>query len=255
MNHIFYAGGGIGDFLQFKKFISENNNYLYFVHTHCQSAKDFFDFLNLENILFLFYKNNEQRINQLQYLKFSLVEVPRVYFDDYIQTDKNKNLICSLFNEKKPIIGIHPFGSSFSNELYSRYKVPIKHINKETITKIIYDNVNFNYLIYGSKKEIEQYSLKESKNIKFICFDNIYESLMSVKSCSKFIGTDSCFKNMACINKIKTLCVYGDYQDETRDKNFITPYENAKIMTSIKIKQNNEIETQINKITEFLKNE
>ncbi len=126
--------------------------------------------------------------------------------------------------------------------------LPIKSISVDIVKEIVSDDNN--YLIFGSKKEIELYGLQESKNIKFVCFENILHSLSVIKYCSILIGTDSCFKSMSSMQKIKTICIVGDFEDPMRDAYFIKKYEEDKIMKVFKTK--NVIEDK-HKIIEFIK--
>jgi hypothetical protein len=250
-----YVGGGIGDFLQMTPFMLENKNYFYLVHTHYKKANNYFDFYKIKNLIYLYFETNEQRAEQLNCLDFDLVEIPRKFFFNYAQTNENKIKINNLFQDKKPIVGIHPFGSSYSNATYKQFQLPEKIIDNQLLNEITNENPDFNYLLFGSQNELNNYKIKESKNIKFISFDSINESLMSIKSCFKFIGTDSCFKNMACMNKIKTLCICGNFDDYFRDENFMNPYLKENIMEVVKYnKVENQKETTKAKINEFLKN-
>lgn len=229
-SQILYVGGGIGDFLQQTPYMLQNQNYIYLIHTHYQKAKQYFDHFNLSNILYLFYSDNSQRMAQLTNLNFNLIETPRNFFTTYKQSKENETLVKSLFKKEKPIIGIHPFGSSFSNSVYRNFNIPEKNISNEIIKEISKD-ADFNFLLFGSSNEINKSGLKEEENFKFIHFDNIIDSLMSVKSCCYFIGTDSCFKNMACMNLIKTFCLISDFKDDIRDELFINPYKEKNILT------------------------
>jgi hypothetical protein len=52
------------------------------------------------------------------------------------------------------------------------------------------------------------------------------------------------------MQKIKTLCIIGDFQDPIRDSMFIKKYEEDKIMKVFKTKNANEDES---KIVQFVK--
>jgi len=255
----FYIRGGIGDLLQHYSFIKNNLDKQYLVHMHFKNAKQIFDEIGALNCSFHEFedfeslkKQTDAIVNQASNIdKENICETPRVFYSDFNfgdePNDKAKELINS-FESKTNIIGIHPFGSNFSNSLYKYMHLPIKSISVDIVKEIVSDDNN--YLIFGSKKEIELYGLQESKNIKFVCFENILHSLSVIKYCSILIGTDSCFKSMSSMQKIKTICIVGDFEDPMRDAYFIKKYEEDKIMKVFKTK--NVIEDK-HKIIEFIK--
>ena len=72
--------------------------------------------------------------------------------------------------------------------------------------------------------------MQESDNVKFVSFDNMIHSLSTVKYCNALIGLDSCFKSMSSMQRIKTICIIGEFKDETRDAMFVNQYVKDGIM-------------------------
>lgn len=253
--NLFYTCGGIGDFLQCTPFMIANKDELFFIHTHFEHAKQYFESFGLQNIVYMHFKNNFERTNQIKKFCFSIKDIPRSFYFQVQNNIKIDDIVNSYFKEKKPIIGIHPFGSDFSNDFYKQIKKPVKYIKRQTVEEITKKNQQFNFLIFGTKKEIHEYGIEETQNLKFICFDSIIESLLAVKTCSLFIGVDSCFKNMACMNKIKTFCLCGDFDDVYRDILFFNQYEKDGFLQTHKIKNiEDEENLKIKSINKFLFN-
>jgi ADP-heptose:LPS heptosyltransferase len=236
----FYIAGGIGDILQCLPFAIENKENEYIIQTHYNDAKYIFNEFKINNTKFFFFQNSEENIKQAEIIQREFSEsiqpCERKIFHDF-QFDENhlnnNTFIKSRFLNKNSIVGIHPFGSVFSNDFWRNRGCIEKIINKETIYNKANNNLNF--LIFGSKEEFEDNKYYETDNIKLICNPNIIYSLSAMKLCKIFIGTDSCFKNMACMSNIKSYCLMGDYKDDFRDLNFINPYLGYGVLEVFKI--------------------
>ena len=255
----FYIRGGIGDLLQHYSFIKENLDEEYLVHMHFKNAKTIFDQIGAFNCSFYEFQNADslnQQTNSIinQFIGIDenkIFQTPRNFYSNFdfgFQSNIKAEKLINSFKTKKKIIGIHPFRSGFALSVYSNFDLPAKIIPLSITKEIISDDNN--YLVFGSKKELYDYGLEESDNIKLVSFDNIFDSLNTVKYCNKLIGVDSCFKSMSSMQKIHTICLIGDFPDQTRDEYFIKKYEQDKIMKVFKTK--NEIEDS-NKIIEFFK--
>lgn len=256
----FYLRGGVGDFLQTLWFVSNNLESSYIIHTHFKKAKDFFSSFGVNNIDIYTFDTIEEHDSQVDLIiqnhgensTTNIKEVPRAFYStvEFEEAHENdaKSLIDS-FASVKPIIGIHPFGSSFAAKVHEDFNLPTKFIPANLCENVI--NENYNYLIFGAKPELESYGLKESPNVKFVCFENILTSLACVKHCSKFIGVDSCFKTLSTNLKIPTFIVLGDFEDRIRDAMFINQYEKDGILKVYRLKN---FETEKENILNFFLN-
>jgi len=256
-----YIRGGIGDFLQCLPIVMAKPTEEYYIHTHYSKAKEFFEQFGIENIKIFTFKNSQDHDEQIDVIlsdcnpriKTNFTECPRVLysglgFSENIEIEVDS--FIKSFASDKPIIGIHPFGSDFSKDVYSKFNLPIKFIPPDVINALVSNEANkdYNYIIFGSKKDFENYGLQESENLKFACFENILTSLACVKKCKKLLGTDSCFKTMSSINEIPTYCLLGDFEDQTRDAYFISQYVEDGVMKIFKF---NNIENQRQEILDF----
>jgi hypothetical protein len=234
----FYVRGGMGDFLQCSWFISNNKTQHFIVHTHFKQAESFFKNLGAENCSFYYFDNIEDHDSQVDNIindhgensTTNIRECPRAFYSDINLSQNSKDEAKSFsgkFKNNNPIIGIHPFGSQFSFDVYSKFNLPTKHIPSDAVREIINDD--YNYIIFGSQSQLDSYGIQESENILHTNM-GIESCLELVKSCAKFIGTDSCFKTMSSMIKIPTFCTLGDFQDPTRDQFFINQYEKDNIM-------------------------
>lgn len=241
----FYIRGGIGDLLQHFWFIKNCPDQEYIVHSHFSGVKDIFDYLGANNCSFYGFEDMESHNSQVDIIKANhasenqndIQETPRAFFSDLNFGDaanKAADDLVSSFISKKDIIGIHPFRSGFATSVYNDFDLPAKKIPLDLTKDIINDN--FNYLVFGSPKELSEYGLQESPNVKFVSFDNILYSLSAVKHCKTLIGLDSCFKTMSSMQRINTICIIGDFPDSTRDVMFINQYVKDGVMKVFKTK-------------------
>lgn len=240
----FYIRGGIGDFLQCSWFVANNKEKEFIVHTHFKQAESFFKNLGATNCFFYYFEDIESHDSQIDKIleihgensTTNIRECPRAFYSDINFSQESKNnaeSFIKIFQNNNPIVGIHPFGSNFSSNTYSKFNLPPKYISPYIINNIIKDN--YNYIIFGSQTELNNYEIKPSKNIAHTNM-NIDSCLELVKLCHKFIGTDSAFKTMASMSKIPTFCILGDFKDEIRDQFFINQYEKDGIMKVLKVK-------------------
>lgn len=254
----FYVRGGVGDFLQCSWFVQNNKAKEFIVHTHFKQAESFFKDFGSENASYYYFQNIEEHDEQIDRIisnhgensTTNIRECPRAFYSDinFSKESKDKaDSFCNKFQNNKPIIGIHPFGSSFSADTYSKFNLPPKHIPSEIINSIIKED--YNYIIFGTPSELESYKLKESSNVLFTDLE-MQVCLELVKKCSKFIGTDSCFKTMSSMHRISTICILGNFKDETRDMYFINQYEKDNVMKVYRVEN---FETEKQNIIEFIK--
>jgi len=255
----FYIRGGIGDFLQSLWFVRGYPHKDYIVHTHFKKAKEFYDHFGIKNTVFYPFddlKGHDSQVDMIvkeqgENSTKNIQETPRAFysaFDFGEEADKASEELANSFKEKKNLIGIHPFRSGFALSVYASFDLPARIIPLSIVQKLI--NNDNNYLIFGSKEELSTYGLSESDNVKFVSFDNILHSLNTVKYCQKMIGVDSCFKTMSSMQKISTICLIGDFPDQTRDAFFVNQYVNDGYMKVMKIK---DIEAEHDQVVSFIK--
>lgn len=254
----FYVRGGIGDFLQNCWFVCNNKTREFIIHTHFKEAESFFKNLNIENTSFYYFNTMEEHDSEVDNIlgnhgensTTNIRDCPRCFYSDIDFSQESKDqakAFSGRFTNNKPIIGIHPFGSNFSSDTYSRFNLPPKHIPAEVVSQII--NEDYNYIIFGSKSQLESYGVKESGNVLHTDM-GIESCLELVKHCAKFLGTDSCFKTMSAMVRVPTYCVLGDFEDGLRDKFFIDQYEKDDVMKVFRFK---DMEKEKGALIEFLK--
>lgn len=257
----YYIRGGVGDILQSLWFIKTYPEKEFIVHTHYKAAKEIFSHFGAKNAHFYEFDDLESHNTQVDFIKEDhakesqkdITDVPRAFYSEFnlgFEADEAARKLIESFEVKKDIIGIHPFRSGFAQSVYDDFNLPAKELPVEITKSIV--NENNNYLLFGSRNELLQYGIPESKNIKFVSFNNIIYSLATVKHCKTLIGLDSCFKSMSSMQKVKTICVIGDFNDPTRDQYFINRYVEDGIMKVFKTKniKNDEAE-----IISFIKSE
>lgn len=255
---IYYFRGGIGDLLQTLWFIKSKPNETYIIQSHFKKIKDLLDYYGVNNCHYYPFCDFNSHNEQIDLIikthaangQSDIKEIPRVFYNELDFGEeinlKAKQYIDS-FKEKKSIIGIHPFRSDFAVSVYNDFNLPAKKIPIEITTALTQGNDN--YLIFGSQKDFLEYQIKETDNIKIVKDDNILVSLSCVKYCDCLIGLDSCFKSVSSMQKIKTLCIIGDFDDPIRDQLFVNQYVKDGVMKIFKTK---DIEQQKEDILYFL---
>jgi len=244
-----YIIGGIGDFLQCLDAVInlKNSSCSFVVVTHYKQAPDFFGKYADLNKFSFYYFNSLAELHQINCgLDFKdLIICPRsAYFEEKCPYE-----VQSPFDNDNEIIGIHPFGSSFSQSAHTQLKFSQKKLSKNLVDSLIKPDKN--YFIFGSPAETTQYShYDESPNVCIISHPDIWVSLSHVQLCKKVIAVDSSIKTMALSKKIKTYLILGDFKDETRDSLFINPYLNSGLLDILKVSDPEKNEKEIAKYIE-----
>jgi len=254
----YYIRGGVGDILQSLWFIKTYPEKEFIVHTHYKGAKEIFSHFGAKNAHFYEFDDLESHNTQVDFIKEDhakesqkdIADTPRAFYSDFdfgAEANEAAKKLVESFQEQKNIIGIHPFRSGFAQSVYDDFNLPAKELPVEISKNVINDNSN--YLLFGSKNELLQYGIPESKNVKFVCFSDIIYSLATVKYCKTLVGLDSCFKSMSSMQRINTICIIGNFNDPTRDSMFINQYQKDGVMKVYKV---NNIEEEKEEISEFI---
>lgn len=243
-----YISGGIGDFLQCLDAVInlQKSDCTFVVVTHYKQAPDFFKkYADLNKFSFHYFNSLNELNKIISTLDFrSLIVCPRSMFFE----EKCPYEVESPFDNDNEIIGIHPFGSSFSQSAHSELKFSQKRLSKNLVDSLI--KPDRNYFIFGSPSETAQYShYDESPNVCIVSHPDIWVSLSHVELCKKIIAVDSSVKTMALSKRIKTYLIIGDFKDETRDSLFINPYLNSGFLDVLKV---NDPEKNEKEIAEYI---
>lgn len=245
--------GGIGDFLQFIPYLisPEASNDEVYVSTHQRDVASLFQSLGLSVKQYLYFESIDEQtiVNQKIKAIGDIQEPPRT---NYFKTNPF-SAKSNVFSNLNKVIGIHVGGSSYSINIQESLDLPAKNIPDDILKYIC--SLDYNILIFGSKAETTLLGINDSENIKVISEDNVYDSLSYVEQCDAFVGSDSAFKTLSVMLKIPTLVWLGDYQDNFRDRTFITPYVSAGIMETYRytnLSDNRQIKLGLEKTKRFI---
>jgi len=244
-----YVRGGVGDILQSWWYIHNNKDDEYIVHSHYKNVKEIFDYLGAKNVSYYNFSDMESHNDGVdailkdfgQEIQQQTKDIPRAFYSSFAFSFQDEELSLSAFEsfeKDQYTVGIHPFRSDFAQSVYKDHNLPCSILPLEVAKSVIEEDKN--YLIFGRSQELSDYGLEEPSNVKFVSFPSILTSLNTIKYCKKFIGLDSCFKSMSSMQRIPTLCVIGDFPDNTRDVMFIDQYVKDSVMTVIKTKNTTE---------------
>ncbi len=240
----FQIHGGIGDFLQHLPFILKNKSTDYIVATHYLDARIFFESLGIKVKQYFFYSNlDEYRLirEKLKKLNHSYICPRSLFFKQ--SPFKSK----ALLNLKKDFtIGIH-MGSSKLGPNKALSEGFVRDLVKELGAK------NYKIILFGTREEMKPLKLTPNKNLMIPMSAKIMDSLSLVNQCDLFIGSDSVFKTMASMLKIPTIVLHEDSANHFRDRVFIRPYVDTKIMFVYKYKklQGSEIKKAIQYVSKI----
>jgi ADP-heptose:LPS heptosyltransferase len=207
--------GGIGDiFLSLGKAQQEGECAVY---SHFSGAKKFVESFG---------------IKVPKFVEFNSVQDFPKPTEGYIGHDVFPNIKINktpnpLWNENKPIVGIHPFGSSLSNDYWLSRNQPAKYISKDNI-EVLIDKLSDKYSlkIFGSEFDLAGFRIEGADNA---CVD-IEDLPSAISECYAVIGTDSAIKTISSAMRIPTAVVIGNYPDPMRDSKFLVPYMKEGIM-------------------------
>jgi len=234
MGQIVLLQGGVGDFLQCLPFIDANkkNNIRYCCVTHLKGAKDFWDTVGIQPEALFIFKTLDEQNQVLNALPRSeqYVLCPRTKYFDIFPFDHEK----PLFNNGKPVVGVHVNGSSFSIDTQKKFGMILKSIPARVIKDL--KSKDYNLMVFGLEEELKGMGIRQSETLKFVCDPNPAKSLAYVGQCTAVIGSDSGIKTMSSMNRIPTFVWLGDYRDEPRDQNFIEPYIKDGVMKVFRYK-------------------
>jgi len=242
--------GGIGDFLQCldaARHIASAAGTKIIVVTHFKGAPAFFSTVTkIDNFEFHHFSDLESYFKILKEVKCEdTIDCPRF---KYLEIDYPFE-VESPFQNSNKIIGIHPFGSAFSKDANTKFKMPIKNITESCVRKLIKNE--YNYFIFGAPNELECFKdYDESPNVCRVNHENIWVNLSHVKLCDKMIAVDSAFKSMSLAKKIPTYLILADNNDTIRDKLFIDPYKDDKNFSICTVSNPFENEEEIIKFIE-----
>ena len=97
--------------------------------------------------------------------------------------------------------------------------------------------LHYKIILFGTREEIKPLNLASNQNLMIPTSKKIADSLSLVHQCDFFIGSDSAFKTMASMLKIPTIVLHEDSPNHFRDRVFIAPYLNSKVMFVYKYKK------------------
>lgn len=243
-----FLSGGIGDFIQsIDSLIDIQNNSREFelkVFTHFAGAKEFLaPFLLTDRVEYISFSSREEYIQLLQNNK-DYKAIPKILFQNFKVPQKSYEAAKEFSLTKPNLVGIHPVGSKFSNDIYSQFGIPQKVIAPDTVAKIISIYPRKNYLIFGTEDELKPYKEKiKGHNVSWVQ-GSLWDNLAHILFCDYVIAVDSSIKSFSAARKIKTIIALPDIKDDLRDNTFILPYERTGVMYSFRYKDLTQQETE-----------
>jgi hypothetical protein len=220
---------GIGDFLQCVPFLKSLGDDLprIVVVTHFKDADSFFAALHIRVTELHHFSNVEefQRAHVTISATKRLSRCPRQqYFE---QPPLHARSVA--FAHKRPVLGVHLGGSSFSLPVQRKRGAVTKDLPVALLHRLLFTN-RFDIILFGSRVELDSLTVSESDSLRFACYPNVVDSLALAVQCEAFVGSDSAVKTMTSMLKIPTIVWLADHPDPARDCLFIDPYVRDRVM-------------------------
>ena len=216
---------------------------------HYKGAKELLKSLGIKPEYTFYYKNDIQKLELLRGmgLKEPMQSVPRTKYFNHNPFPKQN----PLFDNNKPVIGVHLCGSKFSSNNAHKAGVQNKTIPADIIHHLTHE---YNVMLFGLPEEVITLNLKQSNNLKFVTFLDIAKSLSYVGQCHAVVAADSSIKTMSSMLKIPTFVWMADHADYFRDTVFISPYVDDGVMKVYRYKDAfKEVNEGIKATQDFLK--
>ena len=216
---------------------------------HYKGAKELLKSLGIKPEYTFYYKNDIQKLELLRGmgLKEPMQSVPRTKYFNHNPFPKQN----PLFDNNKPVIGVHLCGSKFSSNNAHKAGVQNKTIPADIIHHLSHE---YNVMLFGLPEEVITLNLKQSNNLKFVTFLDIAKSLSYVGQCHAVVAADSSIKTMSSMLKIPTFVWMADHADYFRDTVFISPYVDDGVMKVYRYKDAfKEVNEGIKATQDFLK--
>ena len=243
LNSRLIVRGGVGDFLQSVPYMLKNKAAPYLVRSHFSKSSAFFDALNIKvDQCLIFSDLDQEKLVDQSIKQLGLVyQCPRdLFFESAPFASKPITWTRAL-----PTVGVHASGSSFAVNIEISQGIIPKSLPKSFVNQLLtqLSQMDINVLFFATQEEIKQLEINEHEKLKFACNADIAKNLAQVAQCNAFIGSDSAFKTMSSMLKIPTLVICPDRKDNYRDRMFLNPYVQAKVMSVFKYKSLNPHET------------
>lgn len=238
--------GGIGDILQYLPFVLKNKELRYVVLTYFKDAPKFFFDLGVTNCQFIYYFDRYEygKYNRLLNSKKNIYQCPR---DIFFSSQPFKGIKEKFVDANRKLVGLH-FNSSQINLVHT---IP-KDLQKDLINMLIKDQ--FNVIVFSSNDEYKAMEKIKSKFVKYSHDINLIKNLAKVIHCDFFVGSDSAFKTMSSMLKIRTIVIYPNIKMSSfGQRMFFEPYLKAKILSIYKLKK--DTSEEISKTLSLVKNE
>ncbi|QWD77730.1 hypothetical protein [Polynucleobacter sp. MWH-Svant-W18] len=233
MEQVVLLQGGMGDFLQCIPFVKSNKHGIKYVCvTHLKGAKLFFEAFGIKLESLSTFNSEQEKIELLNSLPRGpeYINCPRTQYFDVNPLDIEQ----PLFDNSKPVVGIHINGSAYSIKTQKQFGMVLKSIPAKVIKELISNN--YNVIVFGLRHEIEPIGLTQSDTLRLVSHENPAKSLAYIQQCNAVIASDSGIKTMSSMLRIPTLVWLGDYQDFPRDQMFIDPYVSDGVMKVFRYK-------------------
>jgi len=140
------------------------------------------------------------------------------------------------------VIGLHPYGSPYSNTFAARSGAPAKWMPQEYVTALLgrvltpVDQV----LLFCSPQERRHVQATlgplESSATVVACPD-LWDSFSMVTECDAVVAVDSSIKTVASMMGVPTVTLVGDFVEPFRDRHFLGPYVQRGVMRTVRYTQ------------------
>jgi ADP-heptose:LPS heptosyltransferase len=139
---------------------------------------------------------------------------------------------------KARVVGIHPIGSDFSEQVLAERNRAPKRLPVELVDALVagMDDGDTSFFLFCAPEERHFYPIRRPA-LTIVAEEDVWDALASVPVCHLVIGVDSVIKTMAALLGIPTLVLLGEHRDRFRDRVFIRPYVGDGVMRVLRFRE------------------
>ena len=147
---------------------------------------------------------------------------------------------------KRPLVAFHQNGSEFSSKWITEvYKQKDKSYSIDLWDKLanfVIDKMDGSVIVLGGSEERQKPQLEQRDGlINLVGQTDVNQFLTVIEDCDLLIGVDSAAKSASLAINKPTIVFVRTYPDPTRDRMFLTPYEDTVNCNIIRSEDENTI--------------
>lgn len=137
------------------------------------------------------------------------------------------------------LLGVHPYGSPYSNTFAARAGAPAKWMPQHFLTSLLsellqpQDQVLF-FCSPGERVHASDTLGSLASRATIISCADPWDTFSMVPLCDAVVAVDSAVKTVASMLRVPTVTLVGDFVEPFRDRHFLEPYVRNGVMRTVR---------------------